>query len=80
VAENYPQLKANENFLELQRELTDTEDKIMAARRFYNANARDLNIKIESFPTNMMANSLGFTKRDFFETEEGEKAVPEVKF
>ncbi|MDR3558907.1 MAG: LemA family protein, partial [Candidatus Pacebacteria bacterium] len=80
VAENYPQLKANENFLELQRELTDTEDKIMAARRFYNANARDLNIKIESFPTNLMANSLGFTKRDFFETEEGEKAVPDVQF
>ena len=80
VAENYPQLKANENFLELQRELTDTEDKIMAARRFYNANARDLNIKIESFPTNLMAERLGFAKRDFFETEEGEKVVPDVQF
>lgn len=80
VAENYPDLKANQNFLELQRELTDTEDKIMAARRFYNANARDLNIKIESFPTNLMASRMGFQKREFFETEEGEKAVPEVKF
>lgn len=80
VAENYPDLKANQNFLELQRELTDTEDKIMAARRFYNANARDLNIKIESFPTNMIASHLGFQKRDFFETDEGEKAVPEVSF
>ncbi len=67
LAENYPDLKASQNFLELQRELTDTEDKIQAARRFYNGNVRDLNIKIESFPTNIMADSLGFKKRDFFE-------------
>lgn len=67
VAENYPQLKANENFLELQRELTDTEDKIQAARRFYNANVRDLNIRVQSFPTNFIAGMFGFTKMEFFE-------------
>ena len=66
VAENYPQLKANENFLNLQNELTDTEDKIQAARRFYNTNVRDLNIKIETFPTNIIAGTFGFTKMDFF--------------
>ena len=56
VAEAYPELKANENFIELQREITDTEDKIQASRRFYNANVRDLNISIESFPSNVIAN------------------------
>lgn len=80
VAEAYPDLKANQNFLELQRELTDTEDKIMASRRFYNGNVRDFNIKIEVFPTNIIAGMLNFTKREFFEAEEGEKALPEVKF
>ena len=80
VAEAYPDLKANQNFLELQRELTDTEDKIMAARRFYNGNVRDFNTKLQVFPTNLMASTLGFVKRDFFEAEEGEKAVPDVKF
>jgi len=69
VAENYPQLKASENFLELQRELRDTEDKIQAARRFYNTNVRDLNIKIESFPVNLIASTLGFKKMEFFEIE-----------
>ena len=80
VAEAYPDLKANQNFLELQRELTDTEDKIQAARRFYNGNARDFNIKIEVFPNNLIANTLHFTKRDFFEAGEGEKEPVKVEF
>ena len=80
VAEAYPDLKANQNFLELQRELTDTEDKIQASRRFYNGNARDFNIKIEVFPTNMIAGMLHFTKRDFFEAGEGERENVKVEF
>jgi len=80
VAENYPDLKASTNFLELQRELTDTEDKIQASRRFYNTNVRDYNTKLETFPTNILAGVLKFEKRDFFEAAEGEKALPEVKF
>jgi LemA protein len=80
VAENYPELKANQNFLELQRELTDTEDKIQAARRFYNANVRDFNTKLEVFPTNMIAGMLKFTKREFFAADESEKSNVEVKF
>jgi len=75
VAEAYPQLRANENFLELQRELTDTEDKIQAARRFYNGNARDMNILIESFPSNIVANVFKFQKQEFFELEENESAA-----
>lgn len=70
VAENYPDLKANENFLELQRELSDTENKIQAARRFYNTNVRDLNIGLETFPQNLVGNSFNFKKREFFELEE----------
>lgn len=70
VAESYPDLKANQNFLELQNELSDTENKIQAARRFYNTNVRDLNIKVESFPSNIIAGIFKFTKRDFFELEE----------
>lgn len=70
VAENYPLLRASENFLELQRELRDTEDKIQAARRFYNTNVRDLNITIESFPTNLVAEIFNFRKAEFFEIEE----------
>lgn len=80
VAENYPQLKASENFLELQRELTDTEDKIQASRRFYNGNARDFNIRLEVFPDTIFARQLGFTKREFFEIEEKEKEPVQVKF
>lgn len=75
VAENYPDLKANQNFLDLQHELRDAEDKIMAARRFYNANVRDFNTKIMVFPNNLIASSLGFSKRDFFELGEGEAAA-----
>lgn len=81
VAENYPELKASTNFLELQKELVDTEDKIQAARRFYNANVRDLNISIESFPTNIIAKIFGFKKMDLFEIEEArEREVPKVEF
>ncbi len=80
VAEAYPDLKANQNFLELQRELTDTEDKIQASRRFYNGNVRDFNIKIEVFPNNVIAGMLKFTKREFFETLDEQKNPVEVKF
>lgn len=81
VAENYPDLKASQNFLELQRDLRDTEDKIQAARRFYNGNVRDLNIKIESFPANIIASIFRFKQMELFEIEEpGEKETPEVKF
>ncbi len=80
VAEAYPELKASTNFLELQRDLRDTEDKIQAARRFYNGNVMELNIKIESFPTNIIASALGFKKSEFFEAKEGEKSAPKVSF
>jgi len=82
VAENYPQLKANENFLSLQSELTDTEDKIQAARRFYNGMVRDLNTKIQVFPTNIFAGMFGFKKMDFFGSDlsEAEKQPVAVKF
>lgn len=75
VAEAYPDLKANQNFQQLQEEVTDTEDKIQAARRFYNGSARDLNIKIQTFPTNLFARQLGFVSRDFFEVDEKEAAA-----
>ena len=80
VAENYPTLRASENFLELQREIRDTEDKIQAARRFYNTNIRDLNIKIESFPANIVAQIFRFEKMDFFEIEEITREPVKVKF
>ncbi|MBU6431089.1 MAG: LemA family protein [Patescibacteria group bacterium] len=81
IAEAYPELKANENFLELQRELSDTENKIQAARRFYNGNVRDLNISIESFPKNIIADMFKFSKMEFFQLEEGEAREPvKVKF
>lgn len=80
VSEAYPELKANSNFLALQQELTDTEDKIQASRRFYNGNVRDFNTKLQVFPTNIIAGMLGFVKREFFEIAEGEKANPQVKF
>jgi len=80
VAEAYPDLKANQNFLELQRELTDTEDKIQASRRFYNGNVRDFNTKIQVFPNNVFAGMLGFSAREFFEAAEGEKEPVKVEF
>lgn|SRR3990167_8053250 len=81
LSEAYPVLKANQNFLELQRELTDTEDKVQAARRFYNGNVRDLNTKLQVFPTNFMAGALGFKEREFFEVENAaEREAANVKF
>ncbi|MEY3029084.1 MAG: hypothetical protein RL198_481 [Actinomycetota bacterium] len=82
VSEAYPQLVASQNFLELQRELTDTEDKIMAARRFYNGGVRELNIKLQQFPNNLFAKSFGFTEREFFEVEDRAQIEepPQVKF
>jgi len=81
VTENYPQLQASQNFLDLQHELRDTEDKIQAARRFYNGNARDLNIKIEVFPANLIASAFGFKEMEFFElTEPAEKEPVKVQF
>ena len=82
IAEAYPDLKANTNFLELQRELSDTENKIQAARRFYNGNVRDLNIKIESFPSNILAGAFHFSKMEFFDLGDNDAAQNpvEVKF
>jgi len=77
VAENYPQLRASENFLALQQELTDTENKIEAARRFYNANVRDYNIKIQSFPSNIFARIFNFTSKNLFEVEASQKEAVE---
>jgi LemA protein len=77
VAEAYPELKANQNFMQLQSDLTDTEDKIQAARRFYNGNVRDYNTKIQQFPGNIFASMFGFTKREFFGIDEnGPEAQP----
>ncbi len=75
VAENYPDLKANTNFLELQRELSDTENKVQASRRFFNGNVRDINTALESFPQNIVGNMFGFMKREFFELDEGDAAA-----
>lgn len=85
IAEAYPELKANGNFVKLQEQLQDVEDKIQAARRFYNAGAKELNTKIKTFPTNIINNMVGhFKKRDYFEVAESERAkienAPEVKF
>lgn len=75
VSEAYPDLKASDNFKELQAELVDTEDKIQAARRFYNGSARDLNIKIKKFPNVLFAGPMGFKEREFFEVDEAETAT-----
>jgi len=80
VSENYPDLKASQNFLQLQDELSDTENKIQAARRFYNGNVRDFNTKIQVFPTNMIAGMLKFTKYEFFQAAEAERQNVQVKF
>ena len=82
VAENYPELKANQNFLSLQADLTDTEDKVQAARRFYNSMVRDYNIKLRTFPTNMFASLFGLIPRSFFDIDEkGPEGQPvDVKF
>jgi len=84
VAESYPDLKASQNFIELQQELVDTEDKIQASRRFYNGGVRDLNTKIQVFPNNVVANMFNFKSREFYELDEAEKKIAEkpvdVKF
>ena len=80
VAENYPQLRASENFQKLQGELTDTEDKIEAARRFYNGNVRDFNTKIQTFPNSLVAGMTGSKAFELLQINEAEKATPEVKF
>lgn len=81
VSENYPTLKADQNFAKLQDELSDTENKIQASRRFYNGNVRDLNTKIETFPSNIIAGWFHFAKREFFQLEEEAAKKPvEVKF
>lgn len=81
VSENYPELKANQNFLELQRELSDTENKIEYSRRFYNANVRDLNIKVQVFPANIIANMFGFKQMEMFEVKDASvRETPNVQF
>ena len=81
VVENYPDLKASQQFLKLQSELINTEDRIQAARRFYNGNIRDLNTMIQSFPSNIIANIFGFTPQEFFEIEDTvQRTVPTVSF
>lgn len=81
LAEAYPDLKANQNFAELQTSLETIESEIQMARRYYNGSARDLNIKVESFPANLVAGPFGFSKREYFEIEnEADRAVPSVKF
>lgn len=80
VAESYPDLKASQNFIELQRELSDTENKIQAARRFYNGNVLEFNNKVEIFPNNIIASMFGFVKEKFFEIVEGERENVKVDF
>jgi LemA protein len=81
LSENYPDLKANQNFLELQRELADTENKIQASRRFYNGNVRDFNTKLQVFPTNMINKMLGFSEYKFYELADAkERENISVKF
>jgi len=80
VAEAYPQLKANDNFLSLQKDLTDTEDKIQYSRRFYNTNVRDFNIKIQVFPSSIIAGIFSFKKKDMFEAEAAARETPKVQF
>lgn len=80
VAENYPELKANQNFLSLQSDLTDTEDKIQAARRFYNGNVRDYNSKLQTFPTNLLAGPFGFSAKTFFDADDQVNEPVNVQF
>ena len=80
VAENYPQLKANENFMELQKELEDTEDKVAYARQFYNTQLMDYNVKVKTFPNVLLAGSFGFTQKQFFKVAEGEEKPVKVNF
>jgi LemA protein len=80
LSEAYPDLKANQNFLSLQEELTGTEDKIAYARQYYNDEVRSYNTKIQSFPTNILANKFNFMRREYFETDESGRGPVSVKF
>ena len=81
VAENYPDLKANENFLELQETLGEVENEIQMSRRYYNGAVRNLNVMVESFPSNLVAGQFGFEKREYFEIDDdADRAVPEISF
>ncbi|EKD33390.1 MAG: LemA-like protein [uncultured bacterium] len=80
VSEQYPTLQASDNFLHLQRELTDAEDKIQASRRFYNGQVRDFNTKLQTFPTNMIGNALGFKQSEFFDAPDSASETPNVSF
>lgn len=80
VAENYPQLKANENFLQLQKELSDTEDKVAYSRQYYNSSITEYNTTIQQFPSNLIAGMFNFKDEEFFSISEEERAVPAVKF
>jgi LemA protein len=76
IAENYPDLKASQNFLGLQEQLANTEDRIQASRRFYNANVRDINVAVQSFPSSIVAGMCGFRQEEFFQADEAETAAP----
>lgn len=80
VAEAYPQLRASENFTQLQKELSDTEDKVSYARQFYNTQLMEYNLKVKVFPNNLFANMFGFKEREFFKTEEADRKATKVKF
>jgi len=80
VVENYPQLKADQHFLELQQELVNTEDRIQAARRFFNGNVRDYRNKCETFPSSIIAGAFGFEKKDYFNVQSSVREVPEADF
>ena len=80
VSENYPDLKASQNFMQLQDEISDTENKIQASRRFYNGNVRDFNTQIQQFPSNLFAGMLGFKAYEFFKTDEAQRENVQVKF
>ncbi len=80
LSENYPDLKANQNFLQLQEQLVTLEDELQMARRYYNGQAREQNNRVLTFPTNLLAGLFGFGKEPYFELSEAEKAVPEIKF
>jgi LemA protein len=80
LAENYPDLKANTNFIKFQEDLGEIEEQVQMARRYYNGSTRELNIAVESFPSNLIANAFNFSKKDFFEIEEAQKEMPQVKF
>lgn len=80
VAENYPELKANQNFMQLQKDLMETENKIAYSRQFYNDTVMKYNINIQTIPKNIVASLMGFTKKDLFETQQAERETPKVKF